>query len=244
MLTIGSLCSGIGGLELGLEWAGLGPVLWQCEIDPYCRAVIRRHWPDAELHEDVTRLDGAALTRVGIMCFGAPCQDLSGAGKGAGIDGSRSRLVFDCLRIVSQVRPEWVVVENVASGARRWVDRIVSELERLGYACIPVPLAAADCGAPHLRRRIFIIAHANSQRREGSGSGSCEGRQRSASGGWWSFEPNVGRVVHGLFGGMDGRKRRARIRSLGNAVVPQCAEVVGWIIRELAISPPLTSGSR
>lgn len=300
MLTIGSLCSGIGGLELGLEQAGLGPVLWQCEIDPYCRAVLRRHWPNAELHEDVTQLDGSALASVGVVCFGAPCQDLSGAGKGAGLHGSRSRLVFDCLRVVSVVRPEWVVVENVASGARRWVDTVVRELEQLGYACLPVPIAAADCGAPHLRRRIFIVAHAdgvgqgrlesgrkrgprlkastpgarsdggsrdtansnsvrklqpegsiseqwgradhqakiptsdsNSSRREGSRPESYTRGERFASGGWLSSEPDVGRVVHGLPGGLDGHKRRARVRSLGNAVVPQCAEVVGWMIREL-----------
>ena len=80
MLTIGSLFSGIGGLELGLEWAGLGPTLWQCEKDPFCRSVLEKHWPAVTRYEDVTKLDGASVAPVGIVCGGFPCQDVSSAG--------------------------------------------------------------------------------------------------------------------------------------------------------------------
>lgn len=95
---------------------------------------------------------------VDIICGGFPCQDVSSAGKRAGLAGARSGLWFEYLRIVSELQPSWVVVENVASGARAWVDVVVEGLEQLGYACLPVPLAAADVGAPHERARVFIVA--------------------------------------------------------------------------------------
>lgn len=91
MLTIGSVCSGIGGLELGLEAAGLGPTKWQIEIDPYARAVLAKHWPDAVRHEDLRHVQPEQLSPVDIICGGTPCQDLSQAGQRAGIEGSKAR---------------------------------------------------------------------------------------------------------------------------------------------------------
>jgi DNA (cytosine-5)-methyltransferase 1 len=163
MLTIGSLFSGIGGLELGLEWAGHGPVQWQVEIDPYCRQVLARHWPEAERHEDVRTVGAANLKPVDIICGGFPCQDISAAGSGAGLDGARSGLWYEFERIVKEMHPEWVVVENVNSGAKRWIDAVRGALEQLGYETLPIPIAASDVGAPHLRRRVFIVAHAKCQ---------------------------------------------------------------------------------
>ena len=269
---IGSLFSGIGGLELGLERAGLGPTVWQVEGDSYCQRVLARHWPDARRYHDVRFVGGgrlwksAALSTVDVICGGFPCQDVSAAGKGAGLAGSRSGLWREYARIVAELRPRWVVVENVASGARRWVDAVVRDLGQLRYACLPVPLSAADVGAPHLRRRIFIVArntvadsdcesvraqcwrsearpqstksrldgiagaatHADSwgiiERPDGDGEAPHDTRAL------WREGPTVSPVCRVD----DGVPRRVdRLRALGNAVVPQCAEVVGWMIREL-----------
>lgn len=158
MMTVGSLFSGIGGLELGLEWAGLGPVLWQVESEPKCRAVLAAHWPEVVRHEDVRGVGRANLVPVDLICGGFPCQDVSSAGKRAGLAGARSGLWFEFRRVVDELRPAWVVVENVASGASRWVDAVRESLEQLGYASLPVPIAASDCGAPHERARVFIVA--------------------------------------------------------------------------------------
>lgn len=155
MLRIGSLFSGIGGLDLGLEAAGLGRVVWQVEKDPQCIEWLARQWPDAPQFYDVCGLTG--LPPVDVLCGGFPCQDVSGAGKGAGLAGSRSGLWFEYARIAAELRPEWVIVENVASGARRWVDPVCAGLGELGYATLSIPLSAEDVGASHRRQRIFVL---------------------------------------------------------------------------------------
>lgn len=159
MLSIGSLFSGIGGLDLGLEWAGLGPVLWQVEKNPFRRAVLEKHWPHAERFDDARLVSAAELVSVDLVCGGFPCVDVSSAGPRTGLAGSRSGLWREFSRVVSEIRPEWVVVENVASGAKLWFDAVVLELERAGYDCLPLPVSAGAVGAPHRRARIFIVAH-------------------------------------------------------------------------------------
>jgi DNA (cytosine-5)-methyltransferase 1 len=111
-MNIGSLFAGIGGLELGLERAGLGPTLWQVEKDPFCRSVLERHWPDAERYDDVTTVDPAELAPVDLICGGFPCADISLAGKGLGLAGAQSGLWWEFARIVRGAMPRWVVVEN------------------------------------------------------------------------------------------------------------------------------------
>jgi DNA (cytosine-5)-methyltransferase 1 len=254
MLRIGSLFSGIGGLELGLEWAGLGPVVWQCENDPFCRSVLEKHWPGVMRFGDVEKL--VCTPPVDLICGGFPCQDISSAGKGAGLAGSRSGLWGQFARMVRETSPAWVVVENVASGANRWVDAVVSDLDELGYATIPVPLSAQDVGAPHIRRRIFVVAHAHGglrNRRSDKEGGSPQKRNAAGRGDGHRdrepAEPINGQVagVQGVAGDPspwttapefrgvdDGVPHRVdRLRALGNAVVPQCAEVIGWVVREL-----------
>jgi hypothetical protein len=146
-LKIGSLFSGVGGLELGLERAGLGRVVWQVEIDSFCRAVLENHYPYAKRFQDVCNVGKHNLEHVDVICGGFPCQDVSVAGKGEGLAGERSGLWREFARVVSELRPGWVVVENVSQGAKRWVDPVVSDLEQLGYACLLVPIEACAVGA-------------------------------------------------------------------------------------------------
>lgn len=178
-LTIGSCCSGIGGIDLGLEAAGLGPVRWQIEIDPFCRHVLRKHWPNARLIDDLTTVDVAGLERVDLVAAGTPCQNLSSAGDRSGLDGPKSRLFYAFLRVVREMRPPWIVFENVASGASRWVDAVRCLLEELGYATLPIQVAARDLGAPHIRSRVFIVANRGSEFRQLE-QGRREGRPHSA----------------------------------------------------------------
>lgn len=167
---IGSLFSGIGGLELGLEWAGLGPVAWQVEIDPWCRGVLAMHWPAAARHADVRHVGALNLQPVEVICGGFPCQDISVAGKNAGLDGARSGLWREYLRIVGELRPRIVVVENVPALVSRGLDRVAADLDGLGYRVEARIIAAADVGAPHRRERLFILAHADGLGREEPGA--------------------------------------------------------------------------
>lgn len=256
-MTIGSLFSGIGGLELGLEWAGLGPTVWQVERDPCCLRVLERHWPNAKRFRDVKEVSAHELTPVDLICGGFPCQDLSPAGPRTGLGGPRSSQWREFARIVAECRPRWAVVENVAGNARAWVDAIRYDLGQLGYASLPVPIAAVHVGAWHQRARVFIVAHRhdrepsekNTTGHSGLGAESTctptadpddanfAGQQRCGREtreldlpAWnpWTAEPGVARVVHGLPGRVD------RERMIGNAVVPQCAQVIGELIRILS----------
>jgi DNA (cytosine-5)-methyltransferase 1 len=264
-LTIGSLFSGIGGLELGLERAGLGPVLWQCEIDPFARRVLAKHWPTVTRFEDVTQ--PRDYPHVDVICGGFPCQDVSSAGKRRGLGGARSGLWHHFAAIIAKVQPRFVVVENVASGARSWLPTVRRQFCALGYDATAYAISAADVGAPHLRRRIFVVADAHRQqlrqqprrrRREdregapfaavacedgrpdghtdghGKPAGAVDAEASGLSGvasgaSAWTAPPEFRGVDDGVPVGLDG----ARLRALGNAVVPQCAEVIGRVIQDL-----------
>lgn len=248
-LTIGSLFSGIGGLELGLEWAGHGPVLWQVEIDPWCRSVLARHWPGAERFDDVRTVGARVLAPVDIVCGGFPCQDVSAAGSGHGLAGARSGLWWEFRRIVEDARPPWVVVENVASGARRWVDAVRGSLGELGYETLPVPIGARDVGAPHRRNRVFLVgsltADTDSRRRAGIGLAMHEELQRAprhVAHGCDCARDESGRCpspwtpvppVRGVDDGPASKLDKRRLKALGNGVVPHCAQVAGEVINLL-----------
>lgn len=263
---IGSLFSGIGGLELGLERAtGMG-VAWQVEIDPWCRKVLAKHWPDAKRFEDVRSVGKENLAPTEIICGGFPCQDVSVAGRGAGLEGRKSGLWFEFLRIVGEMRPRFVIVENVASGARKWVRTVEEGLAGLGYRTRAFSISAFDVGAPHRRKRVFIVANRDGQQlrhgpereairrvniqAKGESFSFNVGAQRVASNpdglrelepgghiesGWrwsrngvgWTIEPPVCGVAHGVPRRMD---KGRRLKALGNAVVPQCAEAIGRML--------------
>jgi DNA (cytosine-5)-methyltransferase 1 len=212
-MTIGSLFSGIGGLELGLEWAGLGPTLWQVEREPYAQTILARHWPDATRYDDVCAVGGQDLARVDVMCGGFPCQDISFAGKGAGLAGARSGLWSEYVRIVREVRPRFVIVENVAALLGRGLGRVLGDLAESGYDawwdCVP----ASACGAPHRRDRLFVVAYSASARCEREARARVQGPWRAPIGsasylgsvrGNGSNEPDMGRTVNGISRGLDG----------------------------------------
>lgn len=150
------LFSGIGGFSLGLERAGMRTVAF-CESDPFCREWLAQRWPGIPCYPDVRLLDGRTVGHVDVVCGGFPCQDISAAGNGAGLDGERSGLWFEMLRIVREVRPAWVLAENVTALRSRGADRVLGDLEESGYACWPFVVGADDVGAPHRRKRVWII---------------------------------------------------------------------------------------
>ena len=155
-LRIGSLFSGIGGLELGLERAGLGRTVWQCELDPWARGVLARHWPGVPCHGDIHSFDpprGSAE----VICAGFPCQPFSAAGSRLGWDDPRA-LWPQAARVVRKVRPLLIVLENVPGLLGRGLDRVLGDLAALGYDAEWDCITAGALGAPHERDRLFIIA--------------------------------------------------------------------------------------
>ncbi len=226
-MNVLDLFSGIGGFSLGLERAGMRTVAF-CEIDPYCRAVLRKHWPTVVQFTDVRLLsrdvlDVFGIPRVDVVCGGFPCQDISFAGKGAGLDGERSGLWREYHRIINEVRPRYAIIENVAALRSRGLDAVLGSLAAIGYDaewhCIP----ASAVGAPHRRDRIWIVAANTHGARLPVG---CQSQllaqlptiKRSD---WRLTEPPVCRADDGVPDRVD------RIRALGNAVVPQIPEIIG-----------------
>ena len=153
------LFSGIGGFALAARWVGWETVGF-CEIDPYCQKVLRKHWPDVPIYEDVTQLDGRPHRgAVDIITGGFPCQDISLAGKGAGIDGERSGLWSHLARLIGEIRPAYAVLENVSALLGRGLDRVAGDLAEIGYDCEWHCIPASAVGAPHRRDRIWIVAY-------------------------------------------------------------------------------------
>lgn len=293
MLNGLDLFSGIGGLAVALRpWVR---VVSYCERERYAQGVLlsrmRSNQIDrAPIWDDVQTLKGSMLPSVDIVFGGFPCQDLSVAGNGAGLDGKRSGLVFELLRLVSECGSKFIFLENVPALSIRGLDRLLLELDAMGFDARWTIVSASEMGAPHLRERIWIFAHANGLMRrderekvgrenaildkrnsvskhdghekplahpdrlrkpseperwikEGHGVVYCGQNMADSDGinfgdvghgdtkifrGFeetpgmcrhrnWEFEPDVGRVAHGV------RNRMDRLRGLGNAVVPQAA---------------------
>jgi DNA (cytosine-5)-methyltransferase 1 len=167
-LTLGSLFSGIGGLELGFERTGGFETRWQVENDAYATKVLEKHWPTVRRYGDITKLDATELERVDVIVGGFPCQDVSVAGKRAGLAGARSGLWSEYIRIVRALRPRYVVVENVPGLFVRGFSQVLGDLAGGGYDAEWQVLSAAAFGAPHIRERVFIIAYAQGDLRRAS----------------------------------------------------------------------------
>lgn len=245
-MRIGSLFSGIGGLELGLERAIPGAeVIWQVEQDEYARQVLAKHWPKARRYNDVREVGAHNLERVDVICGGFPCQDISPAGKKSGLDGERSGIWAQYSRIIRELLPRYVIVENVPALLSRGMGRVLGDLASLRYDAVWDCIPASFIGAPFSgqgRDRMFIVAFTDSDRclwprvsRESEGqlvASVARGdspfvRVPGTAPGHWEDQSGVCRVSDGV------RDRSHRIRCLGNAVVPQVAEVVGRVIIEL-----------
>jgi DNA (cytosine-5)-methyltransferase 1 len=176
-MKILDLFSGIGGFSLGLERAGMQTIAF-CEVDPACRQVLKKHWPDVPIFEDVKTLTAKDIhDTVDVICGGFPCQDISLAGKGAGLAGERSGLWYEYRRLIEEIRPRYVIIENVAALRSRGLDAVLSGLTEIGYDaewhCIP----ASAVGAPHQRDRIWIVAYTND-----NGRNSAQNTQSYPSG--------------------------------------------------------------
>ena len=248
------LFSGIGGFSLGLERAGMETIAF-CEIDPFCRKVLKKHWPDVPIHEDIKELDGEQYRgAVDVVCGGFPCQDISAA-RGAdatGINGLKSGLWSELRRIMGECRPRFGIFENSAMLTSRGLEHVLYDLCSLGYDAVWHCIPASAVGAPHQRDRIWIIAHTS----EGA-TDNCrwatecsrkmaahiadadsdrfqkthalwEWRVSTRGRYWYETEPDVRRVDDGL------SNWSHRIGALGNAVVPQIPELIGKAIMEAA----------
>ncbi len=165
-LTFGSLFAGIGGIDLGLERAGMR-CAWQVEIDDYAQKILAKHWPDVARFRDVRDCGKHNLTPVDLVAGGFPCQDISAAGKRVGITGERSGLWKEFFRIICELRPRFVLVENVAALLYRGIDTVLADLASCGYDAQWQVLPAAAFGAPHIRERVFIVAYPGCDRRDG-----------------------------------------------------------------------------
>jgi DNA (cytosine-5)-methyltransferase 1 len=236
-LTVGSLFSGIGGIDLGLELAGMR-VRWQVEIDPWCQRVLEKHWPNVDRYDDVRAVGLHNLERVDVIAGGFPCQDISVAGDGLGIeDGERSGLWTEFARIVRELRPRYVLVENVSALLVRGLGRVIGDLAESGYDAEWDCLPAAAIGAPHRRDRVFVVAHDRSQRIQGRWSRPLS-RVSEFS---WCEDVRGVEDLRGrsdlppslLRGTRDGIPLWVdRLRGIGNAVVPPLVEIIGRQIVE------------
>jgi DNA (cytosine-5)-methyltransferase 1 len=203
--------------------------------------------PRFPIWDDVCTFDGLPWRGgVEVIAGGFPCQDISIAGKGAGIEGNRSGLWGEMARIIGEVRPPYVFVENTPALTFRGLGRVIGDLSEMGYGARWGVVGADDAGAPHIRKRIWILAVSNAQRLQGQRADSCpkgrqdEGRQaglcRGAGVAWWDQDPAEGgneavgkldRVAHGMAHRVD------RLKAIGNGQVPQVARIAWDILSDL-----------
>ena len=230
------LFAGIGGFALGAYWAGLRfDEHYYSEVDDYAIRVYQQRFPDAIGLGDITKIDGSKLPYGDwIIAGGFPCQDISVAGKGAGLAGARSGLWFEMLRLIGDLRPRYVIVENVGALLVRGIDTVLGSLAEIGYDAEWQIISAASVGAPHRRERIWIVAYPHGDRLQRLNALSSAKKNQDQE---WFDVTRMGREIcdgrgNGLStpwfcGKTDGvPSRMDRLERLGNAIVPQIAELI------------------
>jgi DNA-cytosine methyltransferase len=215
------LFSGIGGFALAAEW------VWQedleivgfCEIEPYCQKLLKQNFPGVKIYNDITKLDGKSLEGVDLITGGFPCQDISVAGKGVGIEGKRSGLWSEMYRIISEVRPKYAIIENVPMLLHRGLERVLCDLAEGGFDAEWQIIGADDVGARHRRKRIWIVAYPRHLCRGDDVTGDvglCSGEQSEATIGSASQPETTGSgeeheaMAHTKDGGRKQTKRKGR----------------------------------
>lgn len=231
IMTVGGICSGIGGLELGLQRAGM-EIAWMVEKNPFRQGELKRHWPGVKIYGDMHDVGKHSLERVDLIAGGIPCQPHSNAGKREGARDERN-LWPEYFRIITELNPTWVILENVVGIITTMLDDILDDLESAAYAAQPFDIPAGAFNLPHRRRRIWIIAHADKNNgilHEQCGKREVWGRlnvdRGALSGSWYPADrcealSRVRRNNDGIPNWMD------RLRALGDAVVPCEAEWIG-----------------
>lgn len=239
------LFSGIGGFRLGAEWAGMKfEHEFHSDIEPYPNKIYAKHFPNSIQLGDVAKINGHELKKQygndWIITGGFPCQDISIAGKGAGLSGSRSGLWFEMQRIISELRPRYAIMENVPALTFRGLDRVLGSLADIGYDAEWTVISARDIGASHLRKRIWIVAYPSEIRWRKIEIQTIEFAKSSikkpkeweqfqfiSSGNYYledkqNYLANFTRDYDGVPDELD----IARIGACGNSIVPQIAELI------------------
>lgn len=242
-LKVLDLFSGIGGFSLGLERTGGFETVAFCEIEEFPRKVLAKHWPEVPIYHDVRELTGEQVGPVDVICGGFPCQDISTSGTGKGLDGERSGLWREFARLIGQVRPTFVIVENspnlVTGGNGRWMGRVLSDLSAIRYDAEWHVVPLSDTGAPHRRERVWIIAYAAGVRQSGQGQllneiSAAPDAYREADRFVDAFRQNALPFVCRRHDGVSARLAEPRLKAFGNAVGPVMAENLGRAILEAA----------
>lgn len=234
------LFSGIGGFAYAAQqvWGDEHEVVAFCEIDKFCQKVLKKHWPNTEIIEDVRDNKLREYKNIDLLTGGFPCQDLSFAGKQAGFNGTRSSLYREMLQCISTIQPGYVIFENVSAllvGENgRWFRQFLTDLAKVRYDaqwhCIP----ASSINSPHHRDRCWIVAYPYKDEcvieRESKSWRIAQQLNREiirASSSRWPTEPNILRMVDGIPNQLD------RLGACGNAIVPQVAMVIMQAIKEV-----------
>ena len=229
-LTHGSLFSGIGGFDLAAKWIGWENI-FQCEIDNFCNKVLKKNFPTVTKYKDIKQFNGKIYeNKLDVLTGGFPCQPFSTAGKQKGANDDRS-LWKEMFRVIREIKPTYIVGENVNGIVKMELDNICLDLESEGYTLETFNLPACSVSAAHIRKRIWIVAYLDSRRRN-TQSRICTEPQKGSSANdadsanatfreqkTWLVEPELERVVYGIPRGLD----KSRVKSLGNAIVPQIA---------------------
>jgi DNA (cytosine-5)-methyltransferase 1 len=241
-----SLFSGIGGFDLAAQSVGFENV-FHCEINPFCRTILKYYWPNAQTYQDIKTTDFTIWRgQIDILSGGFPCQDASIAGKQEGLQGKRTGLFYEMLRSVRETRPRYIVAENVANITKinngNDFRAILNELARLGYNAEWRIIYASQVGAPHKRARLYLVAYPNSIRMQPGKTilsdvqekitpfiwGAYGTSIQIVRGGAWNSEPPILCLDDGISRSMV----RKALHGYGNAIVPQIAQRIFEVIKQ------------